>query len=155
GFVMQSFKPSRPQVAQGVVNLFWRKLLFDPGLGGHCPNAIQITRPHAIRSPREQMERRVNLRSAGHADGVWDRLAKLFRDAADGSLASDKGLGHRKSAARNSRNFHPCAPCSRHCSAPNVGVALSSDVSTGDASACPDRTRGAANARSNESRFAP
>src|SRR5262249_56865134 len=31
GFVMQSFKPSRPQVAQRVVNLFWRKLLFDPG----------------------------------------------------------------------------------------------------------------------------
>jgi hypothetical protein len=36
-----------------------------------------------------------------------------------------------------------------------VGSAPSSDVSTGDASACPDRTRDAANARSNESRFAP
>jgi hypothetical protein len=36
-----------------------------------------------------------------------------------------------------------------------VGVALSSDVSTGDASACPDRTRDAATVRSNESRFAP
>jgi hypothetical protein len=101
------------------------------------------------------MERRVNLRSAGHADALGDCLAKLFRDAADDAFASDKGRKRRKSAARHSRHFHPFAPCSRHCSAPNVGVALSSDVSTGDASACPDRARDAANVRSNESRFAP
>src|SRR4030095_4467641 len=98
GFVMQSFKPSRSQVAQRVVSLFWRKLLFDPGLGGHRPNAIQIARPHAIRSPREQMERRVNLRSAGYADALGDCLAKLFRNAADDSLASHTGRRRSKSA---------------------------------------------------------
>src|SRR5215475_4762062 len=101
------------------------------------------------------MERRVNLRSAGHADVFGYCLAKLFCDTADDALASNKGRRQRKSAARHSRHFHPFAPCSRHCSTPKVVAVPSSDVSTGDASACPGRTRDPAYARSNESRFAP
>src|SRR5262245_4023726 len=118
---------------------------------GHGPNTIEIARPHAVRSPREQMKRRINLRGAGHADLFGNSLAKLFCDAADHALTS----GYGQSAPRHSGAFHPFAPSRRHCSAPNVVVALNSAVSTGSAAACLDKTVAVANERNNEMRLAP
>jgi hypothetical protein len=51
------------------------------------------------------MERRVNPRSAGHADAFGNCLAKLFCDVADGALASNEGWRQRKNAARTAATF--------------------------------------------------